>query len=64
MNFKELLIKERNKRGITIGYLSVLSGIPKTTIQNYENGTMPSLEKADKLLRALGVEITIGKSRK
>ena len=60
MDFKTQLKKFRNQAGISVYKLSKISGIPKSTIFNYELGVSPTLEKADKLLKALGVSISIG----
>lgn len=57
----ELIRKQRNLQGITQRELAERSGFTLRSIQYWEKGTKSiSLENADKLLKALGVELTIG----
>ena len=63
MDFKTLLREARNKQGISIIQLSRLSEVPKSTIFNYELGVTPTIDKADKLLRALGLTMTLGERK-
>lgn len=61
MNFKTQLIKLRTQANMSVYKLSKLSGVPKSTIFNYERGVVPTLDKADKLLRALGATLILGR---
>lgn len=62
INFQKKLIELRDKANLSIQALSEISGVPKSTIFNYEkNGVVPTLDKADSLLKALGATIVIGK---
>lgn len=60
MNFNTQLIVGRKKKGISICGLARESGVPKSTIFNYENGVSPTVEKADELLRALDTYLVLG----
>lgn len=60
--FKEIIVSVRIEQGLTLSQLSILSGISRSTIFNYERGVSPTLEKANLLLAALGVTLTIGKN--
>ena len=64
MEFKDRLLQYRQSKGMSVYRLSKLSGLPESTIRSYEQGVMPTLDKADALLKALGVELTIGKENK
>lgn len=65
MKFGELLIKWREERHISRYRLAKLSGIAYATIRSYEQeNVMPPVDKADTLLKALGVEMIIGKKAK
>ena len=60
--FSELLKTTREERGLSKCALADLSGFTRQAIHKWEKGIESiSLENADKLLTALGVEITIGK---
>lgn len=61
INFCEELKKLRKEKNLSVPKLAELSGLPKTTIYNYEKGSEPTINKADKLLKALGVTMVIGK---
>ena len=57
----ELIRKQRVSQGITQRELAERSGFTLRSIQYWEKGTKSiSLENADKLFKALGIEITIG----
>lgn len=57
-----MVLDERKKKGMTRKQLSEASGIPICTIQKWEQGRGGiSLDNADKVFKALGVSITIGK---
>lgn len=60
MNFSTQLVEFRKQAGISLKKLSDMSGVPVTTIFNYEHGVTPTLDKADKILKALGVSFAIG----
>lgn len=60
MSFQEILIQKRKEQGLSVYSLSARSGVPKSTIFSYEKGVSPTLDKADKLLTALGVSMRIG----
>ena len=60
MDFATELKKQRIQKGMSVYMLSKLSGVPKSTIFNYEQGVNPTLERADKLLKTLGISITLG----
>ena len=64
MNMKEfgkIIRCEREKQEMTLKILAEKSGFGFRTLQYWERGTMQiSLENADKLLKALGIEIKIG----
>lgn len=60
MDFQTELTEQRKQAGISVYKLSELSGVPKSTIFNYERGVAPTIDKADKLLRALGVTLVLG----
>lgn len=61
MDFKLLLQELREEAGISVNKLAKLSGIPESTIRTYEQGRLVPLDKADKLLAALGAQMTIGR---
>ena len=57
----EIIRKQRISQGITQRELAERSGFTLRSIQYWEKGTKSiSLENADKLFKALGIEITIG----
>lgn len=58
--FGVFLKENRTKQNLSLVKLSRLTGLPATTIHNYERGSEPSLDKADKLLKALGITYTLG----
>ena len=60
MDFKTLLVDLRKKSKVSIYQLSKLSGVPKSTIFNYEQGVSPTIDKAHKLLKALGTGVELG----
>lgn len=52
---------ERTKQGISVQELAELIQTTDRTIYYWENGQRkPSLEYADRVLKALGIQITIG----
>jgi transcriptional regulator with XRE-family HTH domain len=61
--FAEILLKSRKQKGFSQSELAKKSGFTKRAIQYWEKGKKSSsLENADRLLTALGVEIKIGKT--
>lgn len=61
--FAEILLKSRKQKGLSQSELAKESGFTKRAIQYWEKGEKSiSLENADRLLTALGVEIKIGKT--
>lgn len=61
--FSIILRENRKQRGISQSELAKKSGFTKRAIQYWEKGKKSiSLENADRLLTALGVEIKIGKT--
>lgn len=62
--FAEILLKSRKQKGLSQSELAKKSGFTKRAIQYWEKGKKSiSLENADRLLTALGVEIKIGKTK-
>lgn len=65
INFTEFLRKERLKKGITQVELARRSGFTRTTINYWEHQQRSiTLENADRLLKALGVQLIIGGKNK
>ena len=60
-NFSKMLKNERINKGLSLRKLSQMSGIPATTIHAYERGINPTIDKANKLLKVLGITIILGK---
>ena len=59
--FSIILRESRKQRGISQSELAKKADFTKRAIQYWEKGEKSiSLENADKLLKALGVQITIG----
>lgn len=58
--FSEVIKKHREMKGLSLRKLSQLSGVPTTSIFNYENGVEPTIEPADKILKALGIRFIMG----
>lgn len=55
-----LLRDARKRRGLTLDELARRSGVAKSTLSLYENGRQqPSVSALDRLLGALGAELTI-----
>jgi len=61
MNYGILVKTERQKQGISLAKLSELSGIALATINNWELGHVPPIDKLDTVLAALNISLTIGK---
>lgn len=63
-NFGEILKKARENKEISQRELARLVGVERRSIIYWEQGKQNiTLENADKLLKALGVEIKIGGSK-
>lgn len=61
--FSKFLRESRKQKGFSQSELAKKSGFTKRAIQYWEKGKKGiSLENADRLLTALGVEIKIGKT--
>jgi len=61
-NLIALIGEERKKKGITQKTLAEVSGISIKNIRGWEQGRNGiTLENADKVFKALGVSVTIGK---
>ena len=59
--FAKVIRKTREEKNITQFELAIRAGVTERSVQNWEQGNKNiSLEHADKLLKALGIEITIG----
>ncbi len=59
--FSIILRENRKQRGISQSELAKKAGFTKRAIQYWEKGEKSiSLENADRLFKALGVQITIG----
>lgn len=56
MEFIEILIDELKKREITEYKACKDAGIPKNSISNWKNGTIPSIDKLKKIALYLDVE--------
>ncbi len=62
MNIGLTIKLERERQGLSLRQLSKLSGIPNSTISFWERGkNVPNIYQTDKLFRALGILITIGR---
>lgn len=64
ISIQDIVRNRRKELGLTLEQLQEISGIPITTIHAYEKGTDPSLSRADELLKALGIELVIGRKAK
>lgn len=63
MKFQNLLIETMRKKKISALKLQSLSGVPDSSINYYIRGGLPTVETASKLLKALGVSMTIGEEK-
>lgn len=57
----DLITERLQELGWSYYRLSKESGVAYTTIKNYSSGVKPTIEKADKILSALGVTMVLGK---
>lgn len=65
MNIAEIIKINRQKNNLTREQLAKLSGVSKDSIYAWEKGKrIPSIYSADKVLKALNIEMAIGKKRK
>ena len=62
MNFWDLIVEKMGDKEISAYKVSQLTGVPYTTIVSYRNGHQPTIEKADKILSALGITVTLGEA--
>lgn len=63
--FGELIRTERIKKGITQTELAKMSGFTRVTVNYWEHQSRAiTLENADRLLKALDMELTIGRTDK
>lgn len=63
VEFAEIIRAKRKKQGMTQAELAEKSGFTRVAINYWEHGTKSiTLENAHKLLKALGAEITIGRT--
>ena len=54
--------EQREKQNLTINDLSRKSGIPRTTLRQWEMlRNIPTVDRFDEVLEALGVELILGK---
>lgn len=60
-NYGQYVNKSRIDKKMTLRDVYDKSGIPPMTISNWEHGSVPPVDKLDKVLKALGVSIVIGK---
>lgn len=58
MDFRQILADAMGNMSVL--ELSRRTGIPATTLYNYQKGAEPSIGKADKILRALGTTLVLG----
>lgn len=63
--FRKILLDEMKKQNLSDYDLSKKSGLTARAICHYRNGKRnPTLESADKLLKVLGINLTIGSEEK
>lgn len=60
MTYQEKLRNLRLEADFSVYRLSKLSGVSMSTIYYYEKGGAVTLDKVDKVLRALGATLTLG----
>lgn len=62
MNYGKILKNERQKLGMSVEQFAQMTGITKRAIYYWESGErIMSIENADKVFKALGVSVVIGK---
>lgn len=60
--FGEMLKDARLKSGLTNEAFAAMLKLPYATLYRYENGWfIPTLDKADRILKKLGLSLTIGR---
>lgn len=57
----KLIEKERVKQGVSINEMARRVGVSASNIEHWKNGGGITLKKADKVLKVLGLTVTIGK---
>lgn len=56
---KILIWENRSKQGISLRQLAEMTGLSKSSINNYENNLVfPTILELEKIARALGIHIT------
>lgn len=58
-SFSEILIREREKKGLSKADLARKLNIPYTTYQNYENGREPKIEIIKDISKALSIDPSV-----
>lgn len=58
-SFSEILIREREKKGLSKADLARKLNIPYTTYQNYENGREPKIEVIKDISKALNIDPSV-----
>lgn len=64
MNADEVMkriLEEKEKQGISIGELARRTGSYPSNVEHWIHGGGITLEKADRVLKALGISVEIGK---
>lgn len=65
MNFGKLVKENREAQGLSIYKLSQMCDVSKSALRAWEQkGIEPTAKKLDKVLKALGIAITLGKENK
>lgn len=60
MGFGEILYTLRTNAGLSVYRLARLAGVSESAIRYYESGGAATVDKADRLLRALGATLVLG----
>jgi len=58
-NFGKFLQSVRTNKGMSVYAVAKNSGLPYTTVKSYEQGRMPSIAKAVKILDAMGIKVKL-----
>ncbi|MDR2047179.1 MAG: helix-turn-helix domain-containing protein [Clostridiales bacterium] len=59
MIIKEFLVSELEKRRRSLSNVARVAGLPSQTVYTYVHGEHPPVDNAEKLLNALGFQITL-----